>query len=350
MNRFLVAAAVSCVFVASAAAVDTPREATAILQDYSSVKMPAVDAARVRDPGYVQSYFEERAKAFEKRDALALELFQAHPDHPRAVEMMIERWGHMSSPPTPRFAEAVAEMDKFLKDHPDSKSKTDVLYQRAAATEQSEQPAAKKDQAIDDFIRAAPQDERGAELLSLSAERAEGPAAKLKVLRRIIADYAGTFSAKSAAGTIRQVEGIGKPFELTFKEAVTGHPIAMKELAGKVVVIDFWATWCGPCVAEMPTMKELYAKYKPRGVEFIGVSLDNADGGLEKLKEFVKDNDITWPQYFQGKGWQSDFSGSWGINSIPSVFIVDAKGNLYSTEARGELEALIPELLKKRDG
>jgi alkyl hydroperoxide reductase subunit AhpC len=100
----------------------------------------------------------------------------------------------------------------------------------------------------------------------------------------------------------------------------------------------------------MPKMKELYAKYKDKGVEFIGVSLDQPGTGLDKLKTFVAEKEIGWPQYYQGNFWQSEFSQSWGINSIPCVFIVDADGNLHSTEARGKLETLIPELIKKRDG
>jgi hypothetical protein len=102
-------------------------------------------------------------------------------------------------------------------------------------------------------------------------------------------------------------------------------------------------------VAEMPKNKELYAKWKDKGVEFIGISLDQPEsqGGLKKLKEFVKEKDITWPQYYQGNGWQSEFSSKWGINSIPALFVVDADGNLYSTSARGQLEKLIPELLAK---
>ena len=124
----------------------------------------------------------------------------------------------------------------------------------------------------------------------------------------------------------------------------------MNSLRGKVVVIDFWATWCGPCVAEMPNMKQLYQKYHPKGVEFIGVSLDNPkeQGGLEKLQKYVKENEIRWPQYYQGKGWKSEFSGSWGINSIPTMFLVDQDGKLSSIEARGKLEKLIPELLAKK--
>ena len=125
--------------------------------------------------------------------------------------------------------------------------------------------------------------------------------------------------------------------------------MSIKNLKGKVVVIDFWATWCVPCVAEIPKLKELYARYRDKGVEFIGVSLDEPkeNGGLDKLKTFVREKEIPWPQYYQGRGWESEFFTSWGIDAIPTVFVVDADRKLQSVQARGKLEDLIPSLLKK---
>ncbi len=76
-------------------------------------------------------------------------------------------------------------------------------------------------------------------------------------------------------------------------------------------------------------------------------SIQRSKGASTSLKKFVKEEGITWPQYYQGKGWKGDFSKSWGINSIPCVFVVDTDGKLYSVEARGKLEEIIPELLKK---
>jgi thiol-disulfide isomerase/thioredoxin len=164
-----------------------------------------------------------------------------------------------------------------------------------------------------------------------------------------VTDYPSSPEGRRILGERQQAQSLGKPFELEFTDAITDSPISMKNLRGKVVVIDFWATWCGPCVAEIPHMKELYAKYRGQEVEFIGVSLDQPkeNGGLDSLRKFVKDNGIEWPQYYQGNYWNSEFSRGWGITAIPRVFMVDQVGKLYSVTARGKLDTMIPELLKK---
>lgn len=187
-------------------------------------------------------------------------------------------------------------------------------------------------------------------LLFVAQVSSDNPEKQIQIYRRIEKNYPGSSAARAAAGPLRQIDAVGKPFKLSFTDAISGKKISMADLKGKVVVIDFWATWCGPCVGEMPENKKIYEECKDKGVEFIGVSLDNPEsqGGLDRLKKFVATNGIAWPQYYQGNGWNSEFSASWGINSIPTVFIVDTDGNLYSTEARGNLKTLIPKLLAGR--
>lgn len=175
--------------------------------------------------------------------------------------------------------------------------------------------------------------------------------------RRVAQEYPNSFRGRLAQGQIRKREQIGKQFELEFTDAISGRAVSMKNLQGKVVVVEFWATSCGPCVHEIPELKRLFAKYHDQGVEFIGVSEDapESEGGLEKLKAFVVKEQIPWPQYYQGHDVRAlltgsavnDFSESWGIDGIPAIFLIDRSGNLYSTEARGRLETLIPLLLEE---
>ena len=206
---------------------------------------------------------------------------------------------------------------------------------------------------LKDFVAAYPDHEQAAQFIYALAGNTTDEAEQMEYYKQLIDLHPDTPYAAAAEGQIKKAESVGKPFELKFEELRSGNEINLQEdLAGKVVVIDFWATWCGPCIAEMPTMKKLYSEYKDQGVEFVGISLDAppSQGGRDKLLAYVEENDIAWPQYYQGNGWDSDFSKGWGINSIPAVFIVDADGKLHSVNARGKLEEMIPELIAKRDG
>ena len=101
-----------------------------------------------------------------------------------------------------------------------------------------------------------------------------------------------------------------------------------------MVLIDFWATWCGPCVAELPNLLKAYEELHPKGFEIVGISLDQDKG---KLEAFVKERGMTWPQYFDGQGWGNAISTQYGIRSIPAMWLLDKKGMVVTTNARSGL-------------
>lgn len=152
-------------------------------------------------------------------------------------------------------------------------------------------------------------------------------------------DLVGLFDHLAAG--FRQPE-VGDAMQLKFT-ALDGREVDLAALDGKVVLVDFWATWCGPCVREMPNVIAAYNKYHAKGFDIIGVSLDD---DRAKLDKFLADRDMPWPQYFDGKGWESELGQQYGIQSIPSTFLIGPDGRIAAKDVRGaELEAKVAELL-----
>ena len=167
---------------------------------------------------------------------------------------------------------------------------------------------------------------------------------------------------ETVAKRTRLREQATKPVELTFT-AADGRAVDLKTLRGKVVLIDFWATWCGPCKQEIPNVKKVYAAYHDRGFEVVGIALENCNllpkdtpeqtaAKLAKAKKVLTDftaaNAMPWPQYFDGKFWKNDISTQYAIESIPAMFLLDQEGKIVSTNARGEkLQAEVKRLLRQ---
>jgi thiol-disulfide isomerase/thioredoxin len=134
-------------------------------------------------------------------------------------------------------------------------------------------------------------------------------------------------------------------FEVT---GYDGKPLSLDQYKGKVTLIDFWATWCGPCVAELPNVIDAYTKYKDKGFDIIGISLDEDEVAF---KDFIADREMTWRHFYDGKGWGNQVSKSYGINSIPATYLLDRDGNVFRVGVRGPaLHAAIEKALAKPQG
>ncbi|MDH7514383.1 MAG: TlpA disulfide reductase family protein [Bacteroidota bacterium] len=120
--------------------------------------------------------------------------------------------------------------------------------------------------------------------------------------------------------------GDGKKAPNFSLQTAEGKRIELAKLKGKVVVVNFWATWCGPCKAEIPSFVKIYQKYRRKGVEIVGISLD--EKGWAVVKPFIEKYRITYPVVLDD-GSVADAYG--GIRAIPTTFIIDRKGNIVDT-------------------
>jgi thiol-disulfide isomerase/thioredoxin len=136
---------------------------------------------------------------------------------------------------------------------------------------------------------------------------------------------------------------VGKALEIRFT-ALDGREVDLARLTGKVVLVEFWSTSCGPCLAEMPTVKAVYQKLHGQGFEVVAISLDDKESALRR---FINAKELPWPQHFDGRGWENQFAVRYGISSIPTVWLVDKRGNLRDTNARFDLEQRVTALLRE---
>ena len=287
-----------------------------------------------------------------KRAALIGELYKVEPSHRQIPDLLVERWITLKGDPEATEERAAA------KDGPIGNSAAFVAaYLNIEAPSVSWESARKS---ITVFAnRSRGKSPSTAELLGkLADEKTDSIADQKLIYASIIEGFPGSPAAQKATARLVKIDQnkfqsvidpeeaandprIGQIFQFMFRDAISGDIVSSDALRGHVMVVDFWATWCPPCVASVPHLKEMYAKYAPQGVVFIGVSHDDSDqAGLRKMLNFVYNNQMPWAQFHQSK---RELSKIWGVSGIPTVFLIDQEGRVVTKQ--GNWDKLIPKLL-----
>ena len=160
------------------------------------------------------------------------------------------------------------------------------------------------------------------------------------------AECRSSLAAQLARGKVHFIEISRQPFAFSFI-ALDGREVDLSRLQGKIVLVDFWATWCAPCLKQIQVLKRLYTEYQTKGFEIVGISLDRAED-RQKLIGYVSSEQLAWPQHFDGKAWEGELVTRYAINSVPTTFLLNKEGRIVALNpTERELDTEIKRLLNQ---
>jgi thiol-disulfide isomerase/thioredoxin len=277
----------------------------------------------------------------------AKEFYTRFPDHPKAGEAKRREDRFLQQAVSLGSAAVAEEATANLPEDKKLQQKINAVHQRSLAkrAEGSQAVVKELEGGIRELIKDYPDKPILWEQMLLVAQNKLTKEEKKRILVEIVdskvADRDTIFRAKAA---VKAVGALGQPLEIAFI-AADGRKVDVQKMKGKVVLIDFWAAWCGPCIQSLPEVVKLYNKYHEDGFEIVGINMDKQQSQMESVVSRFK---MPWPQYFDGKGWGNKFSLEYNVTAIPSVWLVDKKGILRTMEARQNLEEKIKELLEEK--
>jgi thiol-disulfide isomerase/thioredoxin len=309
------------------------------------------------DPTKEQRAELQRAQG-EKMEAAATkvrEFYTKYSDHANATEARQHEQGLLSVAARLGNTNAIERLAKVEKARLEDPNLTEderlqlrvEQVQRAASTKASgdmEVMLTEMEKGVRSLQKEFPKrSELGGLILQVAEARLNrGETETARKMAQEILDGKPEGELKEAADELLKKLGrVGKPLDIKFK-AVDGREVDLTGMKGKVVLVDFWATWCGPCMRELPNVKSAYEKLNPKGFEIVGISFDR---DLDKLKQVVAREKMMWPHYFEGNGDGNKYGEEFGISSIPTMWLVDKKGVLRELNAREDLVAKVEKLL-----
>jgi thiol-disulfide isomerase/thioredoxin len=319
-------------------------------------------AAMPTSRGRLRYYLRRAAAAtVEATDRI---LAQTKPDdalHQRAVALKLDALETLRQSGEPEAAAALAAFAKSLDDVRDPalaarvRSAAVTAQVDAAVASGRPEDAAPLVARVATLLKAAPDD---ADLAKTAADFAVklgglpgGESAAAAAFAAFLPEFERSGNpavrdlAERIGGTARRLSLPGNPMKIT-GTLLSGEPFDQTSLAGKVVLVDFWATWCGPCVAEIGNLRKEYDRWHDKGFEVIGVSLDE---DRDSLEQFVQAKEIPWPILYEqpgGPGWRHPLVSYYGITGIPTVVLIGRDGNVITLDARGKkLGAALERLL-----
>lgn len=141
--------------------------------------------------------------------------------------------------------------------------------------------------------------------------------------------------ADMALGNLYEMDALGIGQEAPDFEATTleGETVSLSDLRGNVVLLEFWAVWCGPCHPEIPYLKEVWEKYQDDNFMLLGISLDR---DADELNQFIEEEGMTWPQIFEGEVWDAELAEKYNVRGIPRAYLIDSDGRIAARDFRRE--------------
>lgn len=225
--------------------------------------------------------------------------------------------------------EGIKAFEKLIKDYPDARYVQPSLLELGLAYDRLR----KHDKADEIYNKLIEHPKFGSKSYAKQAK---------KILELEISERKGKLT--SPPGTSSRPENvlIGKPAPDFKVKDLKGKELSLEKYKGKVILLDFWATWCGPCIAELPNVKRVYEKHKDQKFEIIGISLDSSK---TKLDAFIKKEGLNWIHYWDHN---QTISQQYKVSGIPSMFLIDGKGVVRKAKLRGKaLEIEVAKLVKE---